>query len=545
MGIRRRAIEKRLPIAFFLALLLLGWLTCAGYGQPWDEPWEQDILRMNVNQIAAAFGSGARLALTSSIDVPASGLIADSVEKDHGASAYYPVFFLVSSNRISESARMLLWHAYTWLWFVAGAAALYALSRKLGLSAAAGCAAALFFVLTPRFFAQGHYNNKDMVLLSLALLLLWLTWLLMEKPTAGRALLFALLGAIAANTKVVGAFLFGLCALAALTALLFRRQNNRRTWVAALTAALGFPSFYILLTPAAWGDPAGYLSYTIRNAVAFSRWDFFVQFRGAVFDLSVNPLPRYYLPYMILVTTPLWLLALMGIGQVFALSDLAGARKRPLPHPLRWMLIACTLLWIVPLAFVMIARPTLYNGWRHFYFLAAPLLCLAAYGYKRSIDVLKRFRKPALRYAAAGILAAAMAVTGASMARSHPAQYTYYNALLSGRDLPRYMELDYWNVSALPTVRRLLDTADTELSIAGADLWSQAGLEAAYDLLSDTEQARVTVLPQGDAAADYILSNPTYANFSGWQPDGKTLAVQTESYGWPICEIYAQGNPSP
>jgi len=399
-------------------------------------------------------------------------------------------------------------------------------------------------VLSPRFFAQGHYNNKDMVLLSLTLILLWLTWLLIEKPAAGRALLFALAGAVAANTKIIGVFLYGFCALAALTALLQRKQNDRQIWPAALIAAFGFLLFYFLLTPAAWSNPAGYLAYTVQNAVAFSRWDNFVLFRGAVFSLAAVPLPRYYLPYMILVTTPLWLLALMAIGQLFALADLAGIRKRPLSQPAKWMLIACTLLWIVPLAFVIIARPTLYNGWRHFYFLAAPLLCLAVYGFKRSVGILKRFRRPAFRYAAAGVLAAAMAVTGAGMARSHPSQYTYYNALLSGRDLPQYMELDYWNVSALPTVRQLLNDTDAGVAIAGADLWSQTGLECAYDLLSAEEQARVTVLLQNDAAADYVLSNPTYANFSGWHPDDMTLIVQTESYGWPICEIYEQTSSS-
>ena len=72
---------------FFGALLALGVLTAADYGQPWDEPWEQDILRLNGNQYAHYLGMDSRMALTSSMPGPESGLIADSVERDHGQSA--------------------------------------------------------------------------------------------------------------------------------------------------------------------------------------------------------------------------------------------------------------------------------------------------------------------------------------------------------------------------------------------------------------------------------------------------------------------------
>lgn len=542
MGIRRRAVEKWLPIALFLALLLIGLLASAGYGQPWDEPWEQDILRMNLNQYAAAFGIEGRLALTSAIDVPDSGLIADSIEKDHGESAYYPAFLLMS-ERIAPYTRMVLWHTYTWLWFVAGAAALYFISRRFGLSGLHACVPVLFLVLMPRFFAQGHYNNKDMVLLSLTLLLLWQAARLMETQSPGHAAGFALLGAVAANTKIIGLFLYGLCALAVFVPPLFKKRKDGRYWIAAGIAVFGLPAFYLLLTPAAWGDPFGYIRYTVQNAVGFTRWDHLVLFRGTVFHLDTSALPRYYLPYLMLVTTPLWLTALTAIGQGFALRDLIRLRRRPLPDHTAWMLILCTAMWSIPLLFVVAARPTLYNGWRHFYFLAAPLLCLAAYGFKRAAGALQRLPKPFLRYVVSGLLAALMILTGVGMILSHPAQYAYYNQLLLGRDVPRYMELDYWNVSALPTVRKLLHSTEGKLTIAGVDLWSQTGLEAACGLLPADEQARVAVLPQGDAAANYLLSNPTYANFSLWQLGGMEPAAWSESYGWPVCAIYIQNAP--
>ena len=545
MGIRRRAVEKWLPVTLFLALILIGFLTSADYGQPWDEPWEQDILRMNYNQYAMFFGSEKRLTLLSDIEIPESGLIEDSIEKDHGVSAYYPVFFLVTESGMSVSTRMVLWHAYTWLWFIAGAVALYFLARQFSLSVLWSMAAVLFLMLTPRFFAQGHYNNKDMVLLSLVLILLSLTFRLLRKPTYPVAAVFALTGAVAVNTKIIGLPVYGLCFLVMWVPMLAHSEKRSRAWWTLGVSAIGFLLFFLLLTPAAWSDPLSYLAYTVQNAVGFSRWDHLVLFRGAVFYLAETRLPFFYLPYLILTTTPIWLLCLMGIGQGYAVHDLIRHRRLSTPNSVAAMLILLTLMWSVPLAYVIIARPILYNGWRHFFFLAAPLLGLAAYGVKRVWDALRTHHKPILKYGFIGLLAFVMAWTAGGMVLSHPAQYAYYNLLLTGRELPQYMELDYWNVSVLQTLRAFAGDIGEPTTIAGADYWSQAGLTSAYGLLSSEEQARLTVLPQNDPGAAYVLSNPTYRNFSSWEPDGSTLSAQTESYGYPICEIYAQTGDTP
>ena len=83
---------------FFVAILAVGLLTSASYGQPWDEPWEQDILRLNGNQYAATLGLDIRFALQSDMPAPQTGLIADSIEKDHGESAYYPMVLLLAQE---------------------------------------------------------------------------------------------------------------------------------------------------------------------------------------------------------------------------------------------------------------------------------------------------------------------------------------------------------------------------------------------------------------------------------------------------------------
>lgn len=527
---------------FFLMLTALGLFTSADYGQPWDEPWEQDILRLNLNQYAAAFGQPGQLSPRSSMPWPQSDMIADSVEKDHGECAYYLTYWLMLDETLPAATAMAIWHAYTWLLFMAGAAALWFICRHLGLSRLLSCVATLFLVLSPRMFAEGHYNNKDVVLLALVLLTLWQALRLMEKPTFSRALFFSLAGAATMNTKIIGLLVWGLCAMVVLIRQMAGRRMTGRVWLIGLVSLLSFFGFYALITPALWADPAGYLGYVLGNAANFSRWENYVLYRGAIYHLKNVDLPRSYLPYMILVTTPLWLMLLIGIGQVFAIGRFTNLRKKPFSDDTGMVLMLLTLLWLLPLAYDIIAQPTIYNGWRHFYFIFGPMLALSAYGLKRADDWLRSLKTPAFHRIAAGALAVCMAFTGTQIALNHPNQYTYYNTLVGNRsDLPTYLELDYWNVSVLATLRSLLTqiASGEQNTITGSDYASQTGLTSAYALLDSDGQDKLRVLPQGSLGAKYVLVNSTYATLNYWKPEkNMQIVAETRSFGQVLSRVY-------
>ncbi len=528
---------------FFIALTALGLFTSADYGQPWDEPWEQDILRLNGNQYAQQLGLAGRFTLTSSMPAPASRMIEDSVERDHGESAYYPMLWLMADSTLTPMQRMTVWHGYTWLLFMAGAVALWCIARRLGLSRLLSGAAVLCLMLTPRMFAEGHYNNKDVVLMVLTLLTLWLSLRLSEKPGPWRALLFSLAGAAAANTKIMGLLVWGLCAVFVLLRQCAGRRMNGRAWLSAAVAMVSFAGFYFLLTPAMWNDPLGYLRYVVESAMDFTRWQNYVLFRGTVFHLKVRPLPRSYLPYMILTTTPLWVLLLLVAGQVLAIVRWVRRGGKPAQDDVSMALLLCSLLWLMPLLYAVVGQPTMYNGWRHFYFLYGPMLALAAYGLGKLATWLRARQGKALLRVGAALLALCMGMTGAQMAVSHARQYTYYNELVQSETLPDYLELDYWNVSTLETLRTLLTrlpaVQEKPASICGSEFWSHDGLKSALALLPAEDQARFRLIPEGSRGADYVVANRSYMVIGHWKPAAnQTPVVVTESFGVPICTVY-------
>ena len=500
---------------FFAAFLVLGLLTAADYGAPWDEQDEMDILRMNLWEYARGFGLDEsafeeRAAAGSDLTISVLTPISESIEQDHGIAAFYPMAGVVMSENLTEAQRSALWHMWCWCIFTLGAFALYGACRQLGLKRLNALLAPVMLLLSPQFFAHGHFNNKDIALMALCLCVLWQALRLMKKPSFSAGLLFSFFGALAANTKVAGVAVWGLCALFVLMAQIINRRMKGRTWGIAAVTLVAFAGFYVLITPALWADPAAFMEYLVVNALGFQRWQNLILFRGAVFDLTRDSLPVYYLPYMVLATTPVWMLLFIAIGTV-----MAAVRK---PKMELWLVL---LLWLLPLGFAVLTRTTVYNGWRHFYFIYGPMLALAAW----AIDQIAKKKIIAV------LLAVCMLGSAVDLAVNHPYQQTYYQPLvrLRGED---FNELDYWNVSARDALQTLAEHTEGELSIAPADLWTEDALKKGLLLLDEETSQRFTVAED----AQYVLLNPTYQTFSGYEASGKPV-VEIRAYGQSIMQI--------
>lgn len=524
--------------AFFAVFLALGLLTAADYGPSWDEQTEMDILRMNLWEYARVLGlDESRFETLAARQGPLSietlRPISQSIEQDHGTAAFYPFGWVVLDLSLTGAQQSALWHMACWGVFTLGGFALYAALRQMGLSRGWALLGPVCLLLTPPFFAHGHFNNKDIALFSLSLCGLWQALALARRPGFARGVCFALCGALAANTKVAGLALWGLCALYVLIRLLMERRMTPRVWGVAGVTVLSFAALYALLTPALWADPAAFFGYLLSNAVAFQRWNGYVLFRGSVFDTTSQPLPWYYLPYMMLATTPLWILMLCAAGTALAMwTGVRRLRARGAPGLVPLLTV---LLWLLPLAFAVLTRTRVYNGWRHFYFLYGPMLALAVLGARE----LWTHMRGARRRVFAALLGLCMAFTGVGIATQHPYQYAYYQPLVQLRGMD-YNELDYWNVSARDALVRLAGAYEGALTVEPADLWSEYALQRALDVLPDELAGRFVCLPEGGGAR-FVLSNPTYACFSGFSP-GADMAecVTLSAYGHPIMILYGR-----
>lgn len=532
-----QSLSRWMVATFFAVFLLLGLLTAADYGVPWDENDEMDILRMNLWEYARAFdmeeAAFERRAAQFDEELTISALapISESIEQDHGISAFYPMAGVVMSEKITEAQRSTLWHMWCWVVFTLGAFALYAVLRHLQLERLPALLGPLLLLLTPQFFAHGHFNNKDIALFALALCVLWQALRLMERPTFPRGLLFACAGAFAANTKLAGLAVWGLCALFVLICQLVKRNMRPRVWAVAGVTLASFFGIYALITPALWADPAAFLEYGVINALSFQRWENVMLFRGAVFSLDRQSLPFYYLPYMILATTPIWLIVVIAQGAVRAIP--AALRRRAwADEGMKYLLVL--LLFALPIAVAVLTRTHVYNGWRHFYFVYGPMLVLAAWGADRLMRALK---KKWARRACAALLAVCMLLTGAGIVAEHPYQYAYYQPVVQLRGTD-FNELDYWNISVRNALVQLAQEQEGEIVIMAGDIMAGYGLKKSLYAMDDGLSSRFRRVEKAEEA-QYVLVNPTYATFSEFKrTDDLQERVTLTAYGQPIMRIY-------
>ena len=544
---------------FFVFILLLGLWTTPHYGLPWDTLDEMDILRMNLWEYCQLLGINddafQRLAAQRLQAEALNPYIADispisqNPHQDHGEAAYYPLAGVVMSQTISPAHQTLVWHLYTWFLFWLGMIALYHICRQLGTSRMIAFAAVAMLLLSPRFFAEGHYNNKDIVFMTLVLLTLWQCLRLMQKPAWATGVLFAFAGALATSTKIAGVAIFLLCGGFVLLFLLVQKRFTARHLRIGVVTLGCFVLFYALLTPALWRNPIGFVRYLAENAMNYTIWQGYVLFRGTVYNTALTQLPKYYLPYMMLTTIPPWILLCIGGGQLSTILFLFQ-KKNKTPEKLVRLLIS--LLWLIPLGFAVLTGTRVYNGWRHFYFLYGPMLVLSALGLSQLFNRLREKKPGKLpRRLAAGLLALCMGASCLSLLRNHPYQYAYFNIfpqLESRQSISAYLERDYWNVSVANALKQLsrqlrddpgVNAAGVPSSVDGVDLWSRLGVLWALEVDPDATNPLLMYDAQASESPTYLLASHTYQNFSQWEPSPHWQPIVVlEAYGHPLVTIY-------
>jgi hypothetical protein len=239
-------------------------------------------------------------------------------------------------------------------------------------------------------------------------------------------LLAGLVWGIAISTRTIALAAGGIVGLYALFR--FGRQAIRPLLGYTLLAAI----FSYLTWPFLW-------AYGIGGLIkSFTFWADHVWVGQILFDglrYPENQLPWYYLPKLLRIqfTVPLVLLAIGGI----VLTVVFLSRRRP-DAPRFALMLAWLLL---PVLYVIAARPTMYNNFRQFLFITPPLFIYAGVAFE---EILERIRHRSV----AVLFALLMIVPGpVGIVDLHPLQYSFFNQFVGGfESAVQSYETDYWDV---------------------------------------------------------------------------------------------------
>lgn len=481
-----------IPAVFFSVLFLTGLLIYRDYGTFIDEGLEMYTGIVNTKAVLEK--------LSPELPEKVLGPVAASIpplashgDRYYGVLMQFPLQVIDRITGLFSSEKKDIWetrHFFVFLFYFLAVLAFYFSVRRVFGSWSVALGAAMLLVLFPRFFAESFYNIKDMAAFSAFTLAFWTLILFLENGKTRWLILTAVLSALASAIRLtVGLPVFIL--LAVFPILLLKKKLTLPQLAAFVPTALGsFAVCLILFYPASWSDPLSFFPQALEY-MAHHPWNGLVLFSGTVYHVS--NLPWNYLPTWMLITVPLTTSALALVGLI------SGATRRNWSFTRRvvWW-ISLLLPGLVILA-TIILKPTLYDGWRHFYFLFHPLLLLAAFGIQEIAQLCGslagRWTKPLL----AGLFLLSQFPQVLYIVQAHPYQNVYFNELVGDKEFQGY-EKDYWGLAYRKALQEILRRDPRErIPILKSLTSSQAS-----EMLPQKDRSRIAFVEQADQAR-YVI----------------------------------------
>ncbi len=356
----------------------------------------------------------------------------------------------------------LSFHATSFIFFFIGVIFFFLLGQKIVNEWKLSLLACSILILSPRIFADSFYNPKDIPLLTLFILSIYTMLLLYEKPTTLTAILHGL-----ATAATIDMRLIGLMIPVMTIALLFFKLclGYEGKWIRIVTF-LGLYlvttfGFTILFWPVLYFDPSIF-TQSLKYMSSFP-YEWPILYRGAYYHCT--ELYRNYLPTWIAITTPISYLFLFITGGMVIVFRLIKNKSKPgwIKDHLSYLLL---LAWsLVPILYVIILRPCVYNSWRHFYFTYPAFVLIGVLGieflYKiiRESKVLHGIGSRIGSIILTVLIAAFLSHVAYIMYLDHPNEYVYFNRF-AGKDMKEIMtqyETDYYGVAYRQALEYIVD----------------------------------------------------------------------------------------
>ena len=512
--------KQRLARIFFVLILgimlLIGRYTYQDYGLTADEYAERTTSLSNYQHVFETLWG-------QSVDGLEVVRLEDHKDRYYGVALQMPMVVVehLTGFTMPLSDVFRLRHLYTFLMCMSGWVCFWGFLRKVFKDDWLALLGFLMVVLYPRFWGEQFTNIKDMVFAAVFAASLFCTALCLEHEGKWRyELLAAFVSALCINTRFLGLviplMLFGYRLLRdLLLAPVWRNRGVSQLWKNVLRYTAHFLFlllFYYLITPGAWTNPLDYIANVLGVFSNYLVWGGTVPFLGQM--IRGNALPWYYIPVWVGISVPLWYLVLLISGLPLTIHEcirVKGEKTGFLLNEYRYALL-CLVIAVIPVAGMLVNEVTLYNGWRHMYFIFPPLVVLILFGL-RAI-----WRKATLLFKRilAVTLSVLMVWQCGWIVRAHPLEKLYFNEI--GIPLADGMDRDSWYESNILQLQYILEHDDAHrIRVYGMEWVSSACL---YFL--PPEEAERFYVPIDDyRSCDYVIDvadtvEPTV--FEGFTP---------------------------
>lgn len=416
-------------LILFLAFIIIPLLSF-DYGITWDEP----VLVEYADDIIKYYSSGGE-----------NKEVFDMKKHARNATMHYSASFDVMAAVLAKVSPFGIYETRHLLNALMGVLAIMFTARigkELG-SWRIGLIAALFMILSPRYFGHSMNNPKDIpFLLGYAASLLYMIRFFKQLPAPSPATLLWLTVSMAfmISVKIGGLIVIGLFGVFSGAYWLY--EGISQSWKKATghlpkyvlyLVVIIFFSYFLGI----WFWPFGYekpFENPIISLTEFTNFRFLITYE--LFEgerINMDSPPWYYTFKWIGISVPLFVLA------GFVLSLLPTLFKKGTSQ--KGILLMMFFGFFFPIIYTIIQNSTLYSGWRHLMFVYVPMIVLAAAGWNYLINLDKKWMP-----VAATVMVVGLFIKPAYwMVKNHPNEYVYFNEFVGGiNGAYKHYETEYW-----------------------------------------------------------------------------------------------------
>ena len=489
----------------YLTFFIVGILTYQDFGISVDE-WELRLMGFaSLKYIMEIFFQDHLSKIDEIVSVPDSW----DYYGTHGVIFGLPMAYIEYFFNITDSQKyFFIRHYFNHLIFLISNFYFFLLVKERFNNWIYGIFGGIFLFLSPRIFAESFYNYKDILFMSLFTINLYYGIHFLKSPSLKNSILFSLTTALTIDIRIMGIIIVPIIVF--FLYLKYLRTKNFKIFTGVSTYLILFPLLTILFWPYLWESPFTHFIQVFKSLSSFSAggYNFYL---GNYYEYS--RVPWHYIFIWIGITTPIFYLVLFILGftnyilrikeRIFKITNGNSLNDFWRGENELEDLIYC-LLFITPIIIVILLDSTLYNGWRHLYFIYPSFLLIVMKGLY-FIDI-SYLRKKKLLLIIFVIFFSTH--TTFIMVKDHPHQNVYFN-FFAGKNIETKFELDYWGLSNKQAFEYILKNDFKDIIMIGAA--GPISLENSKQILSPLEKNRISI--SENSKADYIIDN--YINWYG------------------------------
>ena len=365
-----------------------------------------------------------------------------------------------------------------------------------------GFIAVLFYISSPRIFAESFYNCKDIIFMSFIVFSLFFGLKILKSFKIKNIILFALFSALATSIRSMGVFTVLLVLSFLIIENLEQKKSVKKNIYILLIFCL-YLFFTYLFWPYLWFDPINNFITSLKSFAHFNQLEMSIFYLGDF--VKINNLPWHYSFVWIGVSNPIIysILFLFGSYKIF-LSFFTNLDKfwKNLNEKLDLVILA---FFFAPLVAVIIFNSTLYNGWRHLYFIYPALIYISIF----SLNYFLSFKFN--RFYINGIfiiIFLSIFINISNIIKLHPFQNIYFN-LLFEKKANTLFDIDYWGLGNAHSIIKILDTINESENVSMGTA-SFTPLNYSKYIINHKRIKNISFPGTNSINSDYIFTNYVY-----------------------------------